>query len=78
MTKTQHNVQDINNWKTLSYTVRHPGRTCWLDGIKTWAKAEKEQRVANDVMPGHSIYAEQEYVGELESMHGQTRTVVLY
>ncbi len=63
------------NWKTISFTVRRPGNACWEEGLSTYQMAQASQTRANSVAAGHRIYAEQEYVGELPSLTGQTRTV---
>lgn len=62
-------------WKTTSYTVRRPGNTAWENGIKTFGEARKEAERANNVAPGHVVYAEQEYVGSNPGLVGKTRTV---
>lgn len=62
-------------WETTSYTVRRPGNTAWVQGIQTYAQARAECRAADQVVPGHRVYAEQRYVGDLASLRGKTRTV---
>lgn len=63
-------------WKTTSFTVRRAGCTSWADGIASLTDARAECENANRVCaPGHRVYAEQEYVGELPALIGQTRTV---
>lgn len=62
-------------WETTSYTVRRPGCTAWRQGIATFAAAQRERRAAEQVVQGHRIYAEQEYVGDLPELTGETRIV---
>lgn len=62
-------------WITTSYTVRRPGCTAWLQGITTFAEAQRERRAADQVARGHQIYAEQAYIGDLPALVGETRIV---
>lgn len=55
----------MSEWKTVNFTVRRPGCTAWIEGIKTEKRALVEARRANQVAPGHRVYAEQR-LGEKE------------
>lgn len=72
---TYHTQSYPEQWESVSYTVRRPGTTAWAEGLSTYAAARKELRKANHVIPGHRIYAEQRYVGDLPTLQGRTRTV---
>lgn len=72
---TYHTQSAPESWATESYTVRRPGNTAWEDGLNTFAAAEKSRDIANRQAPGHRIYAEQVYIGDISSMRGQTRAV---
>lgn len=69
------NRSEPNHWQTLSYTIRRPGETAWVHGIRDRNEARREKDAANKVARGHRIYAEQRYVGDLESLQGEIRTV---
>jgi len=62
-------------WETISYTIRRPGCAAWATGIAKYDEARQAKRDANDVNDGHVIYAEQTYIGDIESLRGTTRSV---
>lgn len=70
------NRSEPEQWVTKSYTVRRPGNTAFSDQIARYSTARDECALANRaVMPGHHVFAEQEYVGEIAALDGYTRTI---
>lgn len=63
------------DWETVSYTVRVPGRTAWQTDIETLEEARDIAWEANRNSPGHRVFAEQRYIGILAKLHGTTRAV---
>ena len=63
------------SWVTVSYSVRRPGNAAWEQGLATFKAAQESRREADQVVRGHRIYAEQEYIGTVSNLIGSTRSV---
>lgn len=71
-----HTTASPEIWKTTSYTIRRPGCAAWQSGIVVLTDARDECALANRICtPGHRVFAEQEYIGDLPALVGCVRTI---